>query len=69
MILKASLFANGCPLSGSRYLAGAPVTAQTKDTESFAFEEPATTGILPVGVSTYGYLPSASTIFVFRFLG
>ena len=40
MILKASLLANGWPLSGSRYLAGAPVTAQTRETGPFALEDP-----------------------------
>jgi len=53
MILKASLFANGYPLSGSRYLAGAPVTAQIKDKGPLAFADPATTGnLLPLSVST-----------------
>ena len=52
MILNASLLAKGWPLRGSRYLAGAPVTAHTSDIGPFVFEKPVTTETLPAGVST-----------------
>jgi hypothetical protein len=46
------LLANGYPVRGSLYFAGAPVTAQTKETGPFAFAEPTTTGTFPNEVST-----------------
>jgi hypothetical protein len=44
IILKASLFANGYPVRGSLYLAGAPVTEQVNEIGPLALDEPGTTG-------------------------
>jgi hypothetical protein len=46
IILKASLFANGYPVRGSLYLAGAPVTAQFRDTRPKVFPDPYTIAVL-----------------------